>query len=47
MVNEMRSAGKKLKLIYGGGGCFGNSNKQKAFILVAVVLEILMNGRHL
>jgi len=29
-VNKMRSAGKKIKLIYSGGGCFGNSNEQKA-----------------
>jgi hypothetical protein len=33
--------------IYSVGGCFGNSNEQKAFIVVVVVLEIVTNGRHL
>jgi len=30
MLNEMRSAGKNIKLIYSAGSCFGNSNEQKA-----------------
>ena len=32
--------------VYSGGG-FENSNEWKAFIVVAVVLEIVTNRRHL